>query len=363
MDRVSLSQTTVPISLDETRQRIDVALKSFFKERIHHASHIDGAYGDLWKTASRLSEAGGKRLRPYMALLSYQTFGGDQLEDMISIAAGLELLHLALLIHDDIIDRDYIRYGIANISGTYNDLYKPFIHDKTERQHFSDSAAILAGDLLLFGGHELLLTSKLPSDKVRVAAQIFNDAVFVVAGGQLLDTESAFRPYGSIDALTVARNKTAHYSFVTPLMMGARMAGASDAVCQQLEEFGINVGIGYQLVDDLLGVFGTESITGKSALNDLREGKHTFLIEQFRGHASNAQLKQFEQLFGSESLSEDDAQVLRDLLVESGAQQTVELLIDTYMSTALQILEAMTIDDIYKEQFKTLVHVSLKRVF
>lgn len=363
MDRVSLSQTLAPVSLEETRESVDAALKIFFKERIRDATRIDGAYGDLWKTASKLSAAGGKRLRPYMALLSYQTIGGEQIDDVVPIAAALELLHLGLLVHDDIIDRDYIRYGIANISGSYNNLYKPFIKDVIERQHFSDSAAILAGDLLLFGGHELLLTSNLPAEKVRVAAQIFNNAVFVVAGGELLDTESAFRPYGSIDALTVARYKTAHYSFVTPLLMGARMAGASDIVCAQLEEFGINLGIGYQLVDDLLGVFGTEAITGKSAVNDLREGKHTYLIEQFRKHASDAQLKKFEQLFGTDGLSEEDAQLLRMLLVESGAKQAVDLLVDTYMSNALNILKNIAMSTLYKERFEALVRVALKRVF
>jgi geranylgeranyl diphosphate synthase type II len=363
MDRVSQPKTLSPVTLEETRQRVDVVLKSFFKDRIHDATHIDRAYGDLWKASSKLSAAGGKRLRPYMTLLTYQTMGGTQIDEIVPIAAALELLHLGLLVHDDIIDRDYIRYGVANISGIYNELYEPFIKDVPERQHFSDSAAILAGDLLLFGGHDLLLTSTLPAEKVRIAAKIFNNAVFVVAGGELLDTESGFRPYGSIDALTVARYKTAHYSFVTPLLMGARMANCSDTMCNKLEEFGINLGIGYQLVDDLLGVFGTESVTGKSAINDLREGKHTYLIEQFRKLASSAQLEKFEQLFGSDTLSEQGAQDLRKLLVESGAKQSVDLLVDTYMSRTLQTLKDVEIDDIYKKQFETLVGVALKRVF
>jgi len=145
--------------------------------------------------------------------------------------------------------------------------------------------------------------------------------------------------------------------------MGARMAGASDIVCAQLEEFGINLGIGYQLVDDLLGVFGTEAITGKSAVNDLREGKHTYLIEQFRKHASDAQLKKFEQLFGTDGLSEEDAQLLRMLLVESGAKQAVDLLVDTYMSNALNILKNIAMSTLYKERFEALVRVALKRVF
>jgi geranylgeranyl pyrophosphate synthase len=221
---------------------------------------------------------------------------------------------------------------------------------------------MLAGDLLLLGGQDLLLSSQISDPVLRDVSRIYNRAVFVVAGGELLDTESAFRPFESIDALSIARTKTAHYSFVTPLLMGARLADVSADVCTQLESFGEKLGIAYQLVDDLLGVFGSEDVTGKSALNDLREAKHTLLIEEFKQRANEQQQTQFDELFGNKSLSQDSAHVLRTLLVETGAKKAVDELVDEYSRDARQILEDIEMPDIFKVNFESLLNTALKRV-
>ena len=353
---------TAPLSLAHTRTLVDDVLSNYFNEQIEKSVHIDAGYVTLWETIKTLSQSGGKRLRPYVALLTYQAFSGHPVEDVVPVAAALEILHLGMLVHDDIIDRDYIRYGVANVSGQYNDLYASYIQSSEERRHFSDSAAMLAGDLLLIGGHDLLLESKISDAVLRDVSRIYNHAVFVVAGGELLDTESAFRPFESIDALSISRTKTAHYSFVTPLLMGARLADVSPEVCAQLEAFGEKLGIAYQLVDDLLGVFGSEDVTGKSALNDLREAKHTLLIEEFKRRANQEQQQQFEELFGNKSLTQDTAHTLRNLIVESGAKQAVDELIDRYSHDARHILAEIAMPDIFKAHFESLLNTALKRV-
>lgn len=356
-----LSPTT-PLSLAHTRELVDDVLTKYFNEQTEKAAHIDNGYVTLWQTIQSLSQSGGKRLRPYVALLTYQAFSDQPVEDVVQVAAALEILHLGMLVHDDIIDRDYVRYGIANVSGQYNELYASYLESSEERRHFSDSAAMLAGDLLLIGGHDLLLESNVSDAVLRDVSRIYNHAVFVVAGGELLDTESAFRPFASIDALSIARTKTAHYSFVTPLLMGARLADVPVDVCAQLESFGEKLGIAYQLVDDLLGVFGSEEVTGKSALNDLREAKHTLLIEEFKRRANEQQQEQFDELFGSKSLTQDTAHTLRNLLVESGAKQAVDELVDQYSRDARQILEDITMPAIFKAHFESLLNTALKRV-
>lgn len=356
-----LSPTT-PISLTHTRELVDDVLTNYFNEQIEKAKRIDSGYETLWKAIQTLSQSGGKRLRPYVALLTYQAFSDQPVEDVVHVAAALEILHLGMLVHDDIIDRDYVRYGVANVSGQYNELYSSYLDNSEERRHFSDSAAMLAGDLLLLGGQDLLLESQIPDNVLRDVSRIYNHAVFVVAGGELLDTESAFRPFATVDALSIARTKTAHYSFVTPLLMGARLADVDQEVCEQLEIFGEKLGVAYQLVDDLLGVFGSEDVTGKSALNDLREAKHTLLIEAFEKKANDVQKQQFHELFGDKSLSQDSAQTLRNLLIESGARQEVDALVDQYSQDARQTLEAIAMPDIFKAHFESLLNTALKRV-
>jgi geranylgeranyl diphosphate synthase type II len=357
-----ISSPVTPLSLERTRELVDDVLSLYFSEQIDKAREIDPQYELLWQVVQKLSSAGGKRLRPYVALLTYQAFSDKPVEDVVQVAAALELLHLGMLIHDDIIDRDYIRYGVENVSGQYNSIYASFLPDDSERRHFSDSASMLAGDLLLLGGQDLLLESSTEDSVLRDVARIYNHAVFVVAGGELLDTESAFRPFETVDALSISRTKTAHYSFVTPLLMGARLADVSAPIRAQLESFGEKLGIAYQLVDDLLGVFGSEDVTGKSALNDLREAKHTLLIEAFKRRASSEQKTQFDELFGSKSLTQESALVLRSQLVDSGAKQEVDEIIETYRNDAYQILEDIPMPDIFKTHFESLLKTALKRV-
>jgi geranylgeranyl diphosphate synthase type II len=358
-----ISSIRTPLSLDMTRELVDNALSDFFDTQIKKAHGIDAQYAALWNVIQTLSKSGGKRLRPYVTLLTYQAFSEEPVEHVVSVAAALEVLHLGMLVHDDIIDRDYIRYGISNISGQYAELYRSYLPDTNERRHFSDSAAMLAGDLLLLGGHDLILQSDVPDAAIRDISRIYNHAVFIVAGGELLDTESAFYPFDRVDALSIARAKTAHYSFVTPLVMGARLADVPESVCVQLESFGEKLGIAYQLVDDLLGVFGNEALTGKSALNDLREGKHTLLIEQFRKRASLFQKQEFDTLFGKKSLTEETAQILRNLLIDSGAKQDVDKLVDTYSAEASDILGSIDMPDIFKSHFESLLKTALKRQY
>jgi geranylgeranyl diphosphate synthase type II len=189
MTQSTLSTSNVALTIEAVKKAVDSLLELFFTTHIERAHTLDDHYGKLWESARNLSQAGGKRLRPYMTILAYQAYSGASTESIMPVAAALEVLHLGLLVHDDIIDRDYIRYGTDNISGQFSKLYEPYIDDVHECRHFSDSAAILAGDLLLVGGHELIHSADLPPQSMIEASRIYNDTVFMVAGGELLDTE------------------------------------------------------------------------------------------------------------------------------------------------------------------------------
>ena len=361
MTKTMTSVTQELLSISSARDIVDKTLDVFFAERIAKSNGINRHYGELWQSINRLSGAGGKRIRSYATLMSYQIFSDKPFTDVVPIAAAQELLHLALLIHDDIIDRDYIRYGVDNISGQYNHLYQSMIGDADERRHFSDSAAILAGDLLISGGYQLIHASTLPARDIAAASTIFSNAVFTVAGGELLDTESSFRPFDAIDSLTIARYKTAHYSFVTPILMGACLAGVNEEVQQSLEQFGETIGIAYQLVDDYLGVFGDEDLTGKSNINDIQEAKRTYLIEQFRLIASPEQMQIFDSLFGKKHITQVEAEAFRDIMTTSGAKDAMQAAIDGYHTHALQLLQTMPISVNGRTAFEALVERVIRR--
>lgn len=361
MSAYTFTAQTVESDTAAIRTQIDATLDAFFDRSITAAQAIDPHYEQLWKSIHALSQAGGKRMRPQIALLTYRALSDQPYERILPVASSLELLHLSMLIHDDIIDRDYIRYGIDNVSGQYNTFYKEFVDDDAERRHFSDSAALLAGDLLIAGGHELIASADLTVEELRLASSIYTRAIFTVAGGELLDTESAFRPLDSIRSETISHYKTADYSFITPLMLGAKLAGASDEIITALTQYGEHVGIGFQMVDDLLGVFGDETVTGKSSSNDIAEAKHTYIIEQFYAAANDDQRKQFDALFGKRGITRDEVLVVRQLLEATGARDRAEQLAREYQQKALDTLSIDAFDDNMRALFTSIAERAINR--
>lgn len=356
--KTAVSSFTLP----EVKELIDVRLADYCKVRIATAQQINERYVVLWDTINTLLQAGGKRLRPYILLGAFDAYAPEgDIEGILSAALAQELIHVAMLVHDDIIDRDTIRYGIKNVNGQYDDHYTPFIQDVTERTHMTQSSALLAGDLLLSDAYRLLSRVDRPQEMVSKAISILSTGVFEVVGGELLDTESAFLPKGTISAHSVARYKTASYSFISPLTMGATLAGASDEQIGYLHTFGEIVGTAYQFRDDLLGVFGDENETGKSTSNDIREGKQTFLVEQFMSCATEKQKEQFFAIFHRADTTEDEIIKARALLLESGAKARVEEKISDLADQAQGIINELDISSASKETFQELLELCLTR--
>jgi len=341
--------------------RIDTYIEALLKERADQATGISVHYAAAWQTISTLYQGGGKRLRPYMTLLTYQAFSNESSEAIIPAAAAQELLHQSMLIHDDIIDRDLIRYGIRNVTGQFYDYYEHLIPEPTERRHFAESAALLAGDLVLSEAYYQITQSKVPAETIIIAQRLLSESIFHVAGGELLDTEASFRPRRDIDPLTIAAQKTASYSFVGPLVMGATLAHAPEEQIALLRDLGNTVGIAFQLRDDIIGIFGDEAVTGKSTTGDICEGKQTLLIDEFYKRASPEQQTQFEAVFGKADASNEQVQAARDLLIESGTLAAIEAYIANYETACIEKLEALQIDSSHKTIFAELVTQSLKR--
>ena len=342
-------------------QLMTQSLDQFFAENIKAAEAVDKHYAVLWQELNRLVRSGGKRMRPRITIMCYQAFGGSDVQSIISIATAQELLHQCLLIHDDIIDRDHKRYGVENISGRYKKLYKPYVKESLDLEHYSLSAALLAGDLLLSSAHQLIAESTIdPTIKQRVHA-IFSQSIFNVAGGELLDTESAFRPVADISTKTIAKYKTASYSYVGPLLIGATLANADSASCAALRVFAEDLGIAFQLRDDILGVFGNEDTTGKSNETDIKEGKYTHLVECLLQKLDKKETAIFNTVFGNQSASAEQIQQIRDLFVSSGALEQVEEKIASYESSARKELDFLQLNNEYRELFEALINKSVRR--
>lgn len=347
---------------DKVVSSVNYVLDGFFKQSIDDAVRVDPSYQRLWNNLHSLIMSGGKRLRSQMTLLAYDAFGGKDRQSILPIAAAQELLHFSLLIHDDIIDRDYVRYGVANIAGQYRLVYSQFVSSETDLAHYTHSAAILGGDLMLSGAHKLISESELPSELIAIAQGLLSRGIFEVAGGELLDTELSFTPYKKGTALKVATYKTAGYSFVAPLLTGASLAGASKVQLEALRRYATALGIAYQLVDDLLGVFGNEDETGKSTIGDITEGKRTYLVEVALDAFSSAEQASFMMAFGKQEATPLQIDTAKQLLESSGAKHKTEQKIAEYANQALAVLDSLNLEPKYTQQFTEMVYKITHRV-
>ena len=351
------------LTVDEAKQKIDAFLSTLFATRIAQAESISPDYARLWRSVSQLMQAGGKRLRPYVTLLSYGMNGeGRDYSAVLPAAAAQEMLHMAMLIHDDIIDRDQVRYGVQNVTGQYNNHYAQYVSNADERLHFSNSAAIVAGDLLIAEAYSLIQKCKIDATYIAKAQAVLSQAIFNVVGGELLDTESAFMPFDQIDALTIAHYKTASYSFVSPLTMGAQLADMSATDIQKLEKFGMALGIAYQLQDDILGVFGDEAVTGKSTSSDITEGKHTHLVEQFYRLAKPDQIAEFAAVFKNNAATTSQLEHARELLHASGAVDAIQHAIEQFAGQERAELDGISMHDAARTAFLELIERCTTRV-
>ncbi|MEV7693395.1 polyprenyl synthetase family protein [Microbacterium sp. NPDC089189] len=241
---------------------------------------------DVLAAAVTRAASGGKRFRPANVVAAYQAFDGrdEGLPAVYQVAAAFELLHAAFVVHDDVIDHDLERRGAPNIAGEFEVRGAALGADATGRSDLGTAAAILGGDLLLYEATRLIALADVPSTVRASLMGLFDDAVTVSAAGELADVENALGAgdLGADDVLTTAHDKTAVYSFDAPLRAGAMLAGADDAVLTALSVSGGRLGLAFQLVDDLIGAFGTTVQTGRDVGVDLRAAKRTPLISLAR---------------------------------------------------------------------------------
>jgi len=340
--------------------QVDAVLARFFSLAKNRAAAFGPAYVQLWQVLEN-NTVGGKRFRPRMVMAAYQALGGTDTEAAAYVGAAFELLHTALIVHDDVIDHDFTRRGVPNIAGTYRDRATEAGSADRVAEHSGISAAVIAGDLALFNSYRLIDRSGVTDLTRNRLLEVMDDALFASAAGELIDVDFATaREVPRVDdILTMERLKTAVYSFEGPLQAGAILAGASEDVVGTLADFGREIGIAYQIVDDLLGVFGVEAETGKTTIGDLREGKRTVIIAYA---TSTAEWTECEHLFGSEDLAEADAERLREVLVRCGARTFAEGLARYYANRALARLVEPHIPPALREELHPVADAVLGRV-
>lgn len=196
--------------------------------------------------------------------------------------------------------------------------------------------------MLISSAYQLIARANLTQEAHTKAIELIGTAIFEVAGGELLDTEAPFRP-DNYNPLVIYRYKTAGYSLIAPLLTGAHLSQcATTEDVELLREYATNLGIGYQIKDDVLGLFGETSVTGKSTLGDLREGKQTIIIDEFKDKANAEQRLLFDATFGRPDTSELELEKLKAVIEESGALASTLELEEHYTEKAFEAARSVS---------------------
>lgn len=303
---------------DGYRTRVDAALAEFSAEKLADLRGIHPALAEFAQGAIDFV-AGGKRLRPLFCRAGWLVGGGDPADrDFDHAAASLEWLQGSALAHDDVMDGSDTRRGRPS-------LHREFATRHRDRDGLGDpdqhgaAVAILLGDLMLTWTDEQFRRSNLPG--VPAALPWLDRCKNEVTAGQYLDMLAQASASISVDdAMVVVRYKSAKYTVERPLHLGAALAGASPEVLSRLSEVAIPLGEAFQLRDDVLGVFGDPSTTGKPAGDDLREGKRTVLIARAIELGDAHQREAIGSLLGSA----EGAGELTAIIERTGALAAVE---------------------------------------
>jgi geranylgeranyl diphosphate synthase type I len=339
--RDTLGRDSTILDLSLLGAAADRRLSSFLNEKVRTAETRES--GKLIAMLREFQARGGKRLRPLLCLCGwYAACSADESTDVaISVAASLELFHMFALIHDDVMDRSDTRRGRATVHRLFASTWSSNSNSSQEgAEWFGISGAILLGDLALILSEEMLTNSGMSDAQARAVRPFIDHMRMEVLVGQYHDLLAEQHLSADIEAtLQVIRYKTAKYTVERPLHLGAVLAGCDRRTLDACTAYALPIGEAFQLRDDILGVFGDPAVTGKSGVDDLRDGKRTTLIALALQRGSASDVKLICRLVGKLDLDAAGADAIREVLVSTGALAIVEDMIASREEQAQHVLD------------------------
>ncbi|MDD5083752.1 MAG: polyprenyl synthetase family protein [Candidatus Moranbacteria bacterium] len=333
--------------LREYKQKFDVELALYLDKVIEEAQKQDTFVSGALEYIKTFSLSGGKRLRSTFMYYGYLASGGQEKERMLKVALSVELIHIFLLIHDDIIDRDALRHNVETVHVHYGKIGKK-IFPKLEGDHFGNSIALIMGDMMYALGNQVLFDSPFDSALILKALSKLQSIVALTVIGQTKDVYIEYAKEATEEEiLRMYEYKTARYTVEGPLQLGAIFGSGSDALLDGLSRYAIPIGIAFQIQDDILGIFGSEEKLGKPVGSDIVEGKWTLLVCHAVRSLAPGEKEEFLQLLQKGiALTREDRDRFRVLVRQSGALEYAQSMAKRYISEGRKaVLELEGIDN------------------
>ncbi len=294
---------------------------------------------------------GGKRLRGSLVKLGYEMSGAQPNTSISEVAVAYEIFQTSILAHDDIIDLSPTRRG------------KPTVYRQLGGDHYGISQTICLGDIGFFLANKLIVDSNFDSDLKVKALHYFSRMVINTGLGEMLDIELPHlkQERSEDDVIIINRLKTADYTISYPLMIGAILGGASDEKLAKITQFGTDLGIAFQIQDDILGIFGDEQTIGKSVTSDIEEGKNTLLITQAYKNANAPQKEILDKYYGKADVTSSEIEQIKQIFLETESVQYSKDKAQEYVSSAKKIITELTDIEEYQQLLSEMAEFLVSR--
>jgi geranylgeranyl diphosphate synthase type I len=343
------------------RSAVEEELSIFLNRESAYLNSISSDLSPVSDSLTSFLLDSGKRLRPLFAYAGFTAAGGSIEKSAIRAMAALELLQACALIHDDLMDGSDTRRGKPSIHRHFESIHVQEQLDGFAPQ-YGLSAAVLLGDLALVWSDQMLNTSALTTEQFARVLPFYNEMRVELMAGQFLDIHEQTQKDTSVDrSMKIARYKSGKYTIERPLHLGAAMTSSSAEVTEALSSYGLPLGEAFQLRDDLLGVFGDPTVTGKPAGDDLREGKRTVLIAMTHERQSPAQLEMCQKYFGKPDIDNEGVAILQEIIEATGAKAELEATIDRLTEQSLSAAQSHVFTDDGKALLIELAKIATKR--
>jgi geranylgeranyl diphosphate synthase type I len=329
------------------KNRIEKSLKQFIRQvdRQYSLSKLSPV---LFNNIQDFVLRDGKRIRPLLFVIGYLGFSKKAAPHLYTCALSFELLHDFTLIHDDIIDKSETRRGKPSVHTMLNHYLLRFKKIKFNGQDL----AIVIGDILYAIAIHAFLSIKEDMQRKEQALKKFIETTIYTGAGEFNELLYAAENIETItidDIYKIYDFKTAYYSFASPLIIGAELAGAPKKQLSKLSRYGMYLGRAFQIKDDILGMFASEKAIGKSVLSDLQEAKKTILVWYAYRNSTDKVRKTIQKILSKEHISYSDLRTMKHIIIASKALDFAKNEIDSLIYKTQRVTDSLSIKDRYRD--------------
>lgn len=362
MSEISLEAEAGKQRLKEFRQEFEPYIKNYFIEQKNEfkdyltKDYLEFGYDMINDIALR----DAKRLRASFVYYVAQLFGDNKSEDRLKLGVVIEVIHAYLLILDDFMDMSDTRRGGLTGHKMYEAYFKEHNFVGDDALHFGNSMSSTVAIIAANMAAELLTTLDIEPNIILNLSKMIHKKIAITGYGQLEDVVNSVTPgVTEDDVMSMLEHKTGVYTYENPIHCGAILAGVTDQkTLDELTSFAIPAGIAFQIWDDVLGMFGDPATTGKSAMDDLREGKYTLLVHKVLENGSAEQVKVLKSHLGNRQVSTVQHAEVKKIIEDTGSLEYSRRKAEELIAQAHSALESAKQLDWNQEAYEYLLGIS-----